>query len=170
MMQDKAKTPEVESYAERKKREFDSTKAGMENILKETRSRVVDINHAACERVQMAEKWTDDQGHPQSRVGSFGSIDPDLLRVPDLVVKSNHRTCQAIVRACRRVFSTVDNLTGMLRTNHRAMPLDLRKYMDRLIAEIPCLDTVVMEQIHPKPAKEPKPEVADDRDKGPAER
>jgi len=147
----------TEIYGDRKKREFSQSRKGMKEILKEARNRVVVIDQAARDRNQMTERWTDDQGRPQRRVGHFGSIDPDHLRAPDLVVNSTHRSIQAINRACGRALSTIRDLTELLATNYKAMPLDLEKYMDRLVAGIPSLDTIVLEVVHPKPAPKAKP-------------
>ena len=72
-------------------------------------------------------------------------MDIEASKSPDLLVRSNQKSVMAILRACQRVGRTIESLFDVLATSPKALPLDLEKYMNRLVSEIPSLDTIKLE-------------------------
>ncbi len=155
--------------AERKRREHKASPAGQRAILKETREKILLIDHAAEDRAWMSASWTDSCGNMR-RAGGPGilGLDSEVWLSQDLLVEDNLARVGAIRRACSRAADTVKDLLNLLREKPEAMPLDLEKYMGRIISEIPSLDSIQNEVTHPEPVKDAKPETAGGTGQGPA--
>ena len=123
-------------------------------ILDETKSKIAGINGSALDRLVVSAQWTDRNGAKRSSTGSSAFL-PGANETDDLLVRSNRRSIEAIVRACRRADRTVDELISVWREKPAALPADLPGYMAKLIAELPSLDTIKLEIIR-EPGDSPK--------------
>ena len=96
----------------------------------------------------MTASWTDARGNLRRQTGASFSLDVDVLKSPDLFVRSNQKFVNNIIRACWRPMKVLQDLVDTLGTNAKAMPPNLKEYMDRLVSEIPSLDTIRLEVTH----------------------